>query len=123
MKIVNGILIICFSAVVLVMISGCAKLEKYGEPISNYQTTQIRDILTNPEGFEDKIVTLEGKIVNECPTGCWFNLKDETGVIYIDLKPFGYAIAQHVGARATVEGEIFTTRGKTVIKGRGVEIK
>jgi len=109
-----GILMSCMS---------CGKKEKFGEAISEQKSTEIGDIFTHPKDYEGKTVKVEGKIVEECPSGCWFNLKDETGVIYIDIMPSGFAIPQKVGRQATVEGKVITKEGKLMIIGKGVEIK
>lgn len=108
---------------VLVMAVGCGKKEKFGENISKGEITKIGNILIYPKNYEGKIIRVEGEIMEVCPSGCWFNLKDETGVIYIDIMPSGFAIPQKVGRQATVEGKVITKEGKLMIIGKGVEIK
>lgn len=94
----------------------------YGEAMSGLSITKISDILARPGEYDGKAVALRGKIVQECPTGCWFNLEDQTGVIYVDIKPSGFAIPQYTGKEVTVEGTV-TVRGQRVmILGKGVKI-
>ena len=49
---------------------------------------------------------VKGKIASECPSGCWFTLKEGNAVIYIDLAPNNLVIPQKKGATATVTGEV-----------------
>ena len=79
--------------------------------------------MKNPSAYLTKTVKLEGKIVAECPTGCWFDVDDGTGVLHVDTKPSGYAIPQRVGKKVVVEGEIYERGGKPIMIGKGVEIQ
>jgi uncharacterized protein YdeI (BOF family) len=121
MKLKNNILILL--AVIAVIAAGCAKEIQFGQEISGREIAKIGDILSSPEKYEGKIVKVQGKIIRECPTGCWFNLKDETGVIYVDIMPSGFAIPQKTGKQATVEGKVTLKDRRLMIIGKGVEIK
>lgn len=107
------------------LVSGCSPQgETYGEPISSDMTlTKVGAILSDPDRFADKLVKVEGEIVRECPTGCWFDLKDDTALIHVDIKPSGLAIAQKVGHQTLVEGTVKKRHGRTVIVGKGVKVK
>ena len=104
---------------------GNARKEKYGKEISNYKLTAIKDILAAPKEFEGKLVTIEGKISSECPSGCWFFVKVASGEfsVYVDIRPSGFAIPQYTGRKVLVEGTVFIDQSGPKIKGRGVEIK
>jgi uncharacterized protein YdeI (BOF family) len=67
---------------------------------------RIGDILKQPKQYEGKPVTVQGKIVNECGSGCWFTLKDDTGTIYIDLAPNNMVIPQKRGSTAKVNAVV-----------------
>jgi len=109
------------SAAILV---GCtAKKNTYGQHISGTTITGIGDILANPGQFNQKIVRIEGKIIEECPAGGWFILKDATGIIYVDLHPSYFAIPQAVGSNVTAEGTIKKDGPRIVVVGKGVQIK
>lgn len=99
--------------------------QKYGQEISNRKVTAIKDILANPKGFEGKVVTIEGKIDNECSTGCWFFVKVAQGnfTIYVDIGNSGFAIPQNVGKQVLVEGTVVVKPAGVMIQGTGVEIK
>ncbi|MBN1869294.1 MAG: hypothetical protein JW847_01785 [Candidatus Omnitrophica bacterium] len=107
----------------ILVTAGCAKVEHYGQPLSLRETTKVIDILKNPGQYIDKMVKVEGKIANECPTGCWFNVTDETGTLYIDLLGANIAIPQKVGHDVILEGTIKERSGVPIIHGTGVDIK
>ena len=113
-------------AVVVILILtlvGCGKSQTFGDKITGDSPISIKEILSNPAKFEGKTVRIEGKIVLECTTGCWFNLEDKSGAIFIELNGSGFAIPQKVGSSAIVEGKVETKNGRTMIIAKGVEIK
>jgi hypothetical protein len=82
---------------------------------------KIADILGNPEGYGGQPVVVAGKIVSECPAGCWFTLNDNTGTIYVDLAPSNLVIPQKRGAFATVYGKVVRKGSDAYIVGTKVE--
>jgi hypothetical protein len=84
-------------------------------------TARIGDILQDPRGFGGKTVVVEGKIASECPSGCWFTLKDGNAVIYIDLNPSNMVIPQKKGAYAKVTAEVVTEGGDVYLIGKKVD--
>lgn len=103
---------------------GCtAKKGVYGQPLSETNITRIGNILASPQQFDRKTVRIEGKIIEECPAGGWFMLKDAAGVIYVDLHPSYFAIPQAVGAKVAAEGTVKKDGPRVVVIGKGVEIK
>jgi hypothetical protein len=116
--------------VIAVIIGGAfyslfAKTEKYGQAIINRNLTQVKDILADPKGFEGKLVTINGKIANECSTGCWFFVKVGSGnlTIYVDTGNSGFAIPQKVGKNILVEGKVVIKKTGPIIQAQGVEVK
>jgi hypothetical protein len=119
---------VIFSLVLLLGIAisvSYAGTEKYGQEISNREITPLKDILANPKAYEGKLVTIEGKIANECSTGCWFYLKvaSADAVIYVDIGNSGFAIPQNVGKKVLVEGAVVIRETGPMIQGKGVEIQ
>ncbi len=108
---------------VAVAAAGCARLETYGARISAGAVTSIKNILIEPEKFNGKTVAIRGKILNECPSGCWFDLKDGGAVLHVDIKPSGLAIPQKVGHEVKVEGDIVVKNNQPSLIGKGVEIR
>ena len=115
---------------VILGVSGCSgnssgnssnKSERYGVEITEKEVTNVKDIYTNPSEYLDQTVRLEGKIVQECGSGCWFFLEDETGTIFVDINPSGLSIPPKVGKKAVVEGVPENRNGRMTINGKGVE--
>jgi uncharacterized protein YdeI (BOF family) len=103
---------------------GCAaKNGVYGRPFSKTNITNIGDILANPQQYERETVQIEGKIIEECPAGGWFMLKDATGVIYVDLHSSYFAIPQVVGSKVAAEGIVKKDGPRIYVTGKGVEIR
>jgi len=109
----------------ILTLSSCGKKkpEQYGQQISNHNTAQVSAILKEPKAFSGKTVTIEGKIVRECMTGCWLDVEGKGGTIHVDLKPSGFAIPQKVGKEVIVEGNVSLRDGQLTLIGKGVEIK
>jgi starvation-inducible outer membrane lipoprotein len=115
-------LAVCF-AVSAVILAGC-KSKLFGQVISDKTITPIRSIVMKPADYNDKTVTVEGKITVECSTGCWFDLQQDAAVLHIDIEPSGLAIPQKVGKIVTVQGTIkIKENNKPMLIGSGVEIK
>jgi hypothetical protein len=52
-------------------------------------------------------VTLEGRIVSQCASnGCWFNLQDDTGHIYVDLSRNGFELPSLPNRRVKASGTV-----------------
>ena len=103
---------------------GCAKKpEIYGSQVSQIKVTAVAAILKQPNQFAGKAVRLEGKIVQECPAGGWFMLKDDTGVILVDLHPSEIAIPQAVGHSITAQGKVKKEYNQISVIGEGAELK
>ncbi len=118
---IRALFVIIFA--VAVMASGCGRPESYGDKLSGKVITPVRDILLDPEQYSGKSVIIKGKIVNECPSGCWFDVNDSGAVLYVDIEPAGLAIPQKVGGEVTVEGSVLVENNKPTLLGKGVELK
>jgi hypothetical protein len=121
----NEIWLITSVLSLMLALSGCDRKdeEKYGQEILNHTLTKIDVILKTPADLEGKTVTVQGKIINECPSGCWFEVKENGGIIYVDLNPSGFAIPQKIGKEVTVEGKVSLRDNQPIITGMGVEVK
>ena len=119
-KISVGLIFIVFSA----FLFGCGtKSGLYGQAITQTNTTRIGDILAHPDQFKAKTVKIQGQIREECPAGGWFMLKDDSGVIYVNLHPSNFAIPQASGHQAVAEGLVHKQGTQVSLIGKGVQIK
>jgi len=119
-----GILLIVI--LIILGISGCSgnssnNSERYGVDITEKEVVNTKDILSSPDKYLGQTLRLEGTIVRECPSGCWFFLEDETGTIYVDINPSGLSIPPKVGKKVAVEGVPENKNGRISINGKGVE--
>jgi hypothetical protein len=101
---------------------GCGGSDMYGEPLSDIPVTSVSDVLDAPLSFEGETVKIKGEIANECPSGCWFELREGNAVVFVDLAPHGLAIPQFVGRTVIAEGEIALEDGRPRLLAKGVEI-
>jgi len=111
-------------AISAVILSGCkSKSGTFGQAITDKTITPIRSIVMKPADYSDKTITIEGKIIRECPAGGWFDLQQDSAVLYVDLHPTGFAIPQKVGSIVTAQGTLKIQESGPVLIGSGVEIK
>jgi hypothetical protein len=122
---IAGLTLIIITIVGAAFFSLSARTEKYGQEITNFKLTAVKDILANPKAFEGKLVTIDGKIASECSTGCWFYVKVGSGnlTIYVDTGNSGFAIPQKTGKKILIEGKIIIKKTGPMIQAKGVQIK
>ncbi len=89
--------------------------------VSEAVPVTVRQLIDSSAKYSDHSVSLTGKIILECPEGCWFFLDDGTGKLYIDIKPAGLTIPQKVGSRVTLTGKISGSGGNLKILGDSVK--
>jgi uncharacterized protein YdeI (BOF family) len=89
--------------------------------VENPKVLKIADIMGKPEIYQGQAVVVEGKIITECPSGCWFTLNDNAGTIYVDLAPSDLVIPQKRGAFARVYGQVVRKGSDTYLIGTKVE--
>ena len=82
---------------------------------------KISDILQNHKTYDGKIVIVQGRIVSECGSGCWFTLKEGNAVIYIDLAPNNLIIPQKKGSYARVIAKVVSEGSDVYLIGSKVE--
>lgn len=124
MRIIIGIALFITLLASLWLLAGCgSKSNIFGQAISEATLTPIGDILAHAEQFTGKTVKVEGRIIEECPAGGWFMLKDETGIIYVNLHPSYFAIPQAIGRRTIAEGVVKKEYTQVSVIGKGVELK
>lgn len=85
-------------------LSGCAHSSAtvLGKDPGTTHPTVVRDLKPASQ------VTLAGVMIEKCPTaGCWFMLKDGTGVVRVDTKSAGFTVTNvAVNTPVTVRGVV-----------------
>jgi uncharacterized protein YdeI (BOF family) len=93
----------CIAATV-VLCGGCAApTTKLGqEPSGMGVQTTVRDARPS------QTVSLSGVMVEKCPTsGCWFRVRDETGIIRVDTRAAGFVVTNvPLQSQITVAGKV-----------------
>jgi uncharacterized protein YdeI (BOF family) len=103
----------------LFLASGCGVRQS-----SHLGATVDASHLTAVKGIEHASgpITLRGTMVEKCPVAaCWFRLKDDTGVVKVDVKTSNFTVADvPLGATVTVTGKPVTTGGEPYLAGTGL---
>jgi uncharacterized protein YdeI (BOF family) len=104
---------IVLGSIVFVGIAGCTSAAGTGAaPLkSPANVVSIGEIIKNPAVYNGTTVVVQGKITNECGSGCWFMVNDGTGTLYVDLAPNNFAIPQLQGSSVIIEGSIVISNG------------
>ena len=83
----------------------------YGSELTLKEKTKISVILENPEEYLDKVVLVEGEVLDVCPKmGCWMELKADTKDRKIKVKVKDGDIVfpmEAIGKNALVEGKVY----------------
>jgi uncharacterized protein YdeI (BOF family) len=79
-------------------------------------------ILSVQAGTTPPQVTVSGTMIEKCPVaGCWFRLRDSTGVIKVDTKSAGFVVVNvPLESRVTVAGKVVAEGDDVVIEATGV---
>lgn len=86
------------------------------------EEVKIIDIIQDAASYDGQMVVIGGMIETECPSGCWFIVNDDTGIIYVDILPSNFVIPQKRGEDAKVYGEVVVKDGDPMIIGKMVKI-
>ncbi len=98
--------------------------EKYGAGIdSNAPKVSVKDVHLN-KNLKDQLINLEGTIISQCqsPDKCWFFMEDQTGRIFVNLKPAQFTIPGGMGKKVQVTGKIQPMNNEFQIMAQGVKI-
>lgn len=121
---ITRIILFCFqSAALYIVVAGLVSF-----PGCRSQHSTVRGIApTGPivavRDLKDtgKPVVLQGTMVEKCPVaGCWFMLRDKTGVIKVDTKGAGFVVTDvPLNIRVTVSG-VLKTSGERLLAANGM---
>ena len=105
---------------VVVVVAGCYKPK--GKVLGKAPGTEPRTILAVRAGDTPPQVTLSGVMIEKCPiAGCWFKLRDATGVIKVDTKSAGFVVVEvPLETKLTVAGNIVTEGNETLLEATGI---
>lgn len=96
----------------------------YKSPADGLKSVEISELKTNPGKYKDVMITTQGTITMECPTGCWFYMKSADGAdIKVELSYNKFAIPQVAGKKVKVEGKLIIENDQPLIDGQKVYVK
>ena len=106
--------------VLAVVTVGCHKPQ--GKVLGKAPAAEPRTILAVRAGDTPSQVTLSGVMIEKCPTaGCWFKLRDHTGIIKVDTKSAGFVVVNvPLETKLTVAGKIVTEGNETSLEATGL---
>ena len=104
----------------ILLVIGCH--QQQGTVLGNAPKGEPQSILAVRAGDTPPQVTLSGVMIEKCPVaGCWFRLRDHTGVIKVDTKSAGFVVVKvPMESQMTVTGKIVADGDDVVIEATGV---
>lgn len=107
-------------AFIVLFIGGCHKPK--GTVLGAAPGGEARTVLAVQAGETPSNVTLTGVMIEKCPVaGCWFRLRDRTGVIKVDTKMAGFVVVEvPLESTVTVCGNVVTEGDEVVLQATGV---
>lgn len=94
-----------------------------GEPVEGEVPTVCANCLTEEKLGET--VAVEGEIIQQCPaSGCWFRVKDDAGVAFVDLAPAKLRLTEkREGRHARVTGRVAKQGAQFRLEARHIQFK
>ena len=118
---------ILFVALILLLLSAgfaTAAVQKAEKNASEpTEPLKIVDLLNTPEKYSDQNLSFTGKITSQCGSGCWFILSDESGDLYVNLKPNNFVIPPAMGKTVVVNGTALLKDGDIILLAKGVTLE
>jgi uncharacterized protein YdeI (BOF family) len=84
---------------------------------------KVKDVYFD-KSLQGKVVSLEGTIISQCQSAdkCWYFMQDDTGRIFVNLKPANFTLPAAIGKKAKVSGTIQKTTDGFQIIAQGAEV-
>ena len=107
-------------AMILGVGPGCQRAE--GKVLGQAPEGVPRPVLAVKAGDTPPQVSLRGTLVEKCPVaGCWFRLKDDSGVILVDTKAAGFVITEvPLNSMVTVAGKVDHVDQEVILQASGL---
>ena len=100
---------LCVTAVLVLTLVGCAS--KSDHVLGVAPVAAAASIVSQlSSASANTTVTLHGEMIEKCPVaGCWFMLKDKSGVVRVDTKAAGFVVSDvPLHTTMTVSGTVTT---------------
>ncbi len=119
----NSKVIIPGALIIIAICVGCFADQTGDQTIPAPEKVSISDLLTGADKFTDQILIVEGKITSQCGSGCWFIMSDESGDLYVDLKPNNFVIPPSMGKKVAVTGKVVVKDNDIALIGSSVDVE
>ena len=108
------------SLICLLVATGCH--QPRGTVLGKSPEGEVRTLLAVKAGNTPPLVTVHGALIEKCPVaGCWFRLRDGTGVIKVDTKSAGFVVVNvPLESQLTVAGKVVAEGDEVVIEATGI---
>lgn len=109
-----------FALSICLFAAGCSS--KTSTVLGEAPSGQRQTIVAARDVRPPSVVTLEGVLIEKCPTaGCWFRLRDQSGVIMVDTKAAGFTVTSvPLNTRLTVAGKMTAPAGEPTLEATGL---
>ena len=106
--------------ILLVLAAGCSK--PHGKVLGKAPKGEPQNIIAIKAGATPAQVTIQGVMIEKCPiAGCWFRLRDHTGIIKVDMKAAGFVVVDlPLETTVTVAGKVVPDGKDVVIEASGL---
>ena len=107
-------------SLLLALLTGCNKPAT--TVLGQAPTGQPQTIMAARASHGSNIVVLQGVLIEKCPVaGCWFRLRDQSGVIKVDTKTSGFVVTSvPLDSRLTVAGKMITQGDEATLEATGL---
>ena len=108
---------------ILLLTTACSG-EKYGSGVDpKAPLVTVKDVYMD-KSLQGKVVNLEGEIISQCqsPDKCWYFMQDETGRIFVNLKPANFTLPAAIGKKTKVIGTVQGTKDGLQVIAQGVKV-
>lgn len=114
-----------FMLLVMLSLTISCSGEKYGAGADKgAAAVTVKDVYLD-RSLQERLVTLEGTIIGQCgsPDKCWFFMQDDTGRIFVNLKPANFSLPAAMGKKVRVTGMIQGAKEGYQLIAQGVEVR
>lgn len=110
----------CAFLLCLLLTNGCRR--QTGTVLGKAPRGESHSVLAVRAGTTPPQVTVKGAIIEKCPiAGCWFRLRDNTGVIKVDTKSAGFVVVNiPLESQVTVAGKVIADGDDVILEATGI---